>query len=95
MDDSDSYSGPPNADAIPLHRQPPFDANRRWYEEYLTMMRRANDIVLEEVKVLRYAEALHRALTDVLEETAGGNFLSQQTRDRAQAVLHNRFTPSI
>ena len=95
MDDSDTTAGPPPADALPRYRQPAYDANRRWYEDYLTMMRRANAILLEEVKALRYTEALHRTLTDILAETDGGNFLSQSTRDRAQLLLSNRFTPSV
>jgi hypothetical protein len=95
MDESDTFAGPPHADAIPRYRQPAYDANRRWYEDYLTMMRRANDIILDEVKALRYAEDLHHILTDILAETDGGNFLSQQTRDRAQQLLRNRFTPSV
>jgi hypothetical protein len=93
MDDSDSFSGPPQADVIPLHRQPTYDANRRWYEEYPSMMHRANDLVVEQVKALRYAAELRHALTDVLAETQGGNFLSRATRDRAQALLQ-RVSPS-
>jgi len=95
MDDSDTTTGPPPADALPRYRQPAYDANRRWYEDYLTMMRRANAILLEEVKALRYTEALHHALTDILAETEGGKFLSQSTRDRAQLLLRTRFTPSV
>jgi hypothetical protein len=95
MDESDTYSGPPRADVMPRYRQPGYDANRRWYEDYLTMMRRANDLVMDQVKALRYAEDLHLILTDILAETDGGNFLSQQTRDRAQQLLRHRFTPSI
>jgi hypothetical protein len=95
MDDSDTTTGLPQADVLPRYRQPAYDANRRWYEEYLTMMRRANAILLEEVKALRYAEDLHCTLTDMLAETDGGNFLSQPTRDRAQQLLRHRFTPSV
>ncbi len=95
MDKPDALLGPPSADALPRYRKPAFDSNTHWYEEYLNMMHRANDIVVAQTKALQYAAALHKALTDVLEETAGGNFLSQHTRDRVQALLRDRFTPSI
>jgi hypothetical protein len=72
-------AGPPHADALPRYRQPAYDANRRWYEDYLTMMRRANAIILDEVKALRYAEDLRRTFTDILAETEGGNFTAHRT----------------
>jgi hypothetical protein len=95
MDESDTLGGSLQADALPRHHQPAYDANRRWYEEYLTMMRRANAILLDKVKALRHAEDLRRALTDMLAETEGGNFLGPPTRDRAQQLLRNRFTPLV
>jgi hypothetical protein len=90
MAQPDSRSGPPQADALPQYQQLAFASNRQWYNEYLQMMERANAILTDQVRALQYAAKLRDVLSDVLDETAGGNFLSAPTRERAQKLLHER-----
>jgi hypothetical protein len=90
MSQPDSWSGSPGADALPRYERPAFDSNRRWYDEYLQMMNRANEHFIDQIRALQYAGKLREVLTDVLDETAGGNFLSAPTRERAQGLLHER-----
>jgi hypothetical protein len=82
-----SRSGSPGADAVPQHERPAFDSNRRWYDEYLQMMNQANEHFIDHVRALQFAAKLRQVLTEVLDETAGGNFLSATTREWAQLVL--------
>jgi type VI protein secretion system component VasA len=81
------HAGFPPADALSPFQRPAFDSNRRWYDEYLNMMRRANDLVIDTVQLLRQIDPLHQALVTVLEETNGGSFLSGQTRDSVQELV--------
>jgi hypothetical protein len=54
------------------------------------MMERANEILIDQVRALQYAAKLREILVTVLDETAGGNFLSAPTRDQAQVLLQER-----
>ena len=80
----------PAADALPKDQpyQPPaFDANRRWYDAYLDIVRRANDLVIDMVQQRRQIDTLEQALVLVLDETNGGSFLSTRTRERVQELV--------
>ena len=90
MSQTDSRSGSPGADALPQYERPVFDSNRRWYDEYLQMMNRANEHFIDQVRALQYATKLREVLAAVLAETAGGNFLSAPTRERAQLLVQER-----
>lgn len=90
MSQPDSWSGSPGADALPQYHHPAFDSNRRWYDEYLQMMNQANEHFIDQIRALQYAAKLRNALSDVLDETAGGNFLSAQTRERALLAVRER-----
>jgi hypothetical protein len=75
---------PPLPSAPSLH---PFDSNRRWYDEYHRQVEQSWDYVMQLAKELRTVSELRHALADVLDETAGGNFLSDATRVRVAPLV--------
>ena len=77
----------PASDTFAPNQRPAFDSNRRWYDEYVEMMRRANFLVIDNVHLLRHIDTLHQALVTVLDEIDGGSFLSAQTRDHVQELV--------
>lgn len=77
----------PAADALPLHTRQAFDANRRWYDEYLSLVRGINDQIILNAQLYRYIAHLQEATKTALRETDGGSFLSAQTKEELSALL--------
>lgn len=78
---------PPMPSASSAPSLPPFDANRRWYDEFRQQVEQNWGFVMQLVYEKRTAVELQSALADVLDETAGGNFLSDATRARVAPLV--------
>jgi hypothetical protein len=45
-----------------LHRRPAFDPQKRWYDEYLTMLHAASDALIEQTRLAQRVHALEQEL---------------------------------
>lgn len=80
-------SGIPAGDALPPYQRPAFDANRRWYDDYLDMLHRANSLAIHNGWLYQYIARLQQATKNALTETDGGSFLSAQTKEQLKTLL--------
>lgn len=87
--------GRPAADVVDVSHSPTGNPHQRWYDAYIDALHRANELAIHNTKLHQQVATLRQALSTVLEETEGGNFLGSHTRDEVQQLLNLNKEPMI